>query len=300
MRIPFILACTLVLADTALAQTNVAAFVQGPQDRNAAGVANDFEISNGAPAKPLAMDFVRVVPGTFQMGCSAGDNGCSPDEQPAHAVRITKAFEIGKSEVTQAQWKSLMDTNPSESKGDDRPVENVSWNQAQEFLNRLNARKDGYHYRLPTEAEWEYAARAGSVGPWAGSVDAVAWYIKNSGRAPLDQASLNGLTLAAWQRIIADNGNQTHPVGQKQPNAWGLFDMAGNVLEWVQDWYGLDYYRTSPAIDPPGPSTGEYRVLRGGAWSLPADNARVSKRYTVPPSMGGTHLGFRAVRERLP
>ena len=99
--------------------------------------------------------------------------------------------------------------------------------------------------------------------------------------------------------MVAANENQTHPVGQKQPNALGLFDTGGNVLEWVQDWYGGDYYKISPAEDPQGPATGESRVARGGSWSLPADNARTARRYTVPPAMGGDHIGFRCVRERI-
>src|SRR5579863_7274195 len=127
------------------------------------------------------VEFVKIAPGEFVMGCSTGDTGCTADEKPAHRVQITKAFEIGKYEVTQAQWKAIMGSNPSTIKGDDHPVETVSKNDVHDFLAKLNARNDGYKYRLPTEAEWEYAARAGTTGPQPGSsLDEVAWYGANS------------------------------------------------------------------------------------------------------------------------
>ena len=153
---------------------------------------------------PLKWEFVRIPAGEFEMGCSSGDSDCLSLEKPQHHVRISKGFEMGKYLVTQAMWKSVMGTNPSRFKGADRPVERVSWNDVQEFLQRLNTQNDGYHYRLPTEAEWEYAARAGSTSSRYGELNAVAWYSGNSGK-------------------------ETHPVGQKQPNAWGLYDMLGNV-----------------------------------------------------------------------
>src|SRR5687767_1611201 len=129
---------------------------------------------------PVPMEFVRIEPGVFMMGCSQGDTKCFEREKPAREVRITKAFEIGKYEVTQSQWEQVMGSNPSEAKGADRPVEHVNWPRVQEFLERLNARNDGYRYRLPTEAEWEYSARAGTTGQYAGSLDAMAWYDMNS------------------------------------------------------------------------------------------------------------------------
>ena len=158
-----------------------------------------------------------------------GDAACAADEKPAHQVQITKPYEIGKYEVTQAQWMAVMGSNPSTTKGDNRPVETVSKNEAQDFLAKLTAMNDSYRYRLPTEAEWEYAARAGE--PLPVSLDAVAWYAANS-------------------------GNQTHPVGQKKPNAWGIYDMLGNVREWVSDLYAQDYYANSPAAAPTGPQGG--------------------------------------------
>ena len=164
------------------------------------------------------------------MGCSTGDNACNADEKPAHRVQITKAFEIGKYEVTQAQWQAVMGSNPSTIKGDDHPVETISKQDAQDFLAKLTARNDGYRYRLPTEAEWEYAARAGA--PLPASLDEVAWYAANS-------------------------DDESHPVGRKKPNAWGLYDMLGNVREWVSDQYAQNYYSNSPLADPAGPQAGQ-------------------------------------------
>jgi formylglycine-generating enzyme required for sulfatase activity len=229
--------------------------------------------SSDATGSRIAMEFVRIRPGTFMMGCSMSDGYCESNEKPAHEVRITKTFELGKYEVTQAQWRSVMGTNPSQFKGDTLPVETVSWSDAQEFLNRMNARRDGFHYRLPTEAEWEYAARAGSAGT-PGELDAMAWYYNNS-------------------------GNKTHPVGQKQANAWGLSDMLGNVYEWVQDWYGD--YPSGSAIDPAGPAAGALRVVRGGSWEyIIAWDARVSCRSSDDPSGGDATIGFRILREAIP
>ena len=268
---------------------------------------------NSAPAKnAIGMEFAKIAPGEFTMGCSSEDKNCSDDEKPAHRVQITKAFEIGKFEVTQAQWQAIMGSNPSANKGDDRPVETVSKNEVHEFLNRLNARNDGYKYRLPTEAEWEYAARAGSAEPTGAALDEVAWYAANS-------------------------GDETHPVGQKKPNAWGLYDMLGNVREWVEDQYSANYYSTSPLADPTGPAPGQgggrgrnfargggpveqqagpqrrggfgrggfgrgggrqLPVVRGGAWDNPASFVRLSARYHYyGPTLRVSDIGFRVVRE---
>ena len=182
-------------------------------------------------AKAGGMEFVKIPAGEFMMGCSPGDNLCNTDESPRHRVQITKSFEIGKYEVTQAQWTALMQTNPSSVKGDNRPVETVSKLEAQTFVAKLNAANDGYRYRLPTEAEWEYSARAGMDSPHSGPIDQVAWYSANS-------------------------EDETHPVGQKKPNTWGLYDMQGNVREWVSDFYSSNYYSVSPAVDPTGAQLG--------------------------------------------
>jgi formylglycine-generating enzyme required for sulfatase activity len=221
----------------------------------------------------IDMEFVRISPGEFVMGCSTGDNDCSDEEKPAHRVEITKPFEIGKYEVTQAEWVFVMGTNYSEFKGPNRPVENVTWLDTQEFLRRLNEKQDGYRYRLPTEAEWEFAARAGTAGPYSAEPDQIGWYTENSNA-------------------------QTHPVGQKKPNAWGLYDMNGNVWEWTQDWYDERYYQSSTTVNPTGPSSGRFHTMRGGSWVDQALNARASKRDYFEDS-ADFHIGFRCVRERL-
>jgi formylglycine-generating enzyme required for sulfatase activity len=189
--------------------------------------------------KAGGIEFVKLKAGEFMMGCSTGDGACNDDEKPAHRVRITRPFEIGKYEVTQAQWKDVMGSNPSVMKGDTRPVESISKGEAQEFLNKLNALNDGYRYRLPTEAEWEYAARAGTTGAYTGKLDDIAWHAGNS-------------------------EDESHPVGKKKPNEWGLYDMQGNVREWVQDFYAFDYYSSSPEAGPPAGARGGPGGLRGG------------------------------------
>ncbi len=212
---------------------------------------------------------VAVPAGEFEMGSSHGN----ADEQPVHRVRITKAFEIGKYEVTQTQWENVMrtahmkpdvQTNFSHFQGQNLPVESVTWDDTQEFLKRLNARDTTHTYRLPTEAEWEYACRGG------------------------------GGDHGAWFEANADN--QTHPVGTKMANSLGLFDMFGNVAEWVQDWYERDYYGMSPEADPRGPETGSYRVYRGGCWFDPPRNLRASYRGFDLPINKTYAVGFRVVR----
>ena len=230
------------------------------------------------PLEALAESMVFVAGGTFQMGATSEQGSdVQDDEKPVHSVTLSD-FYIGKYEVTQAQWKAVMGSNPSSLTGDDNlPVEHVRWNDVQEFIQKLNA-KTGKTYRLPTEAEWEYAARGGkkSLGyTYAGSntVGDVAWYEDNS-------------------------GDKTQPVGQKQPNELGLYDMSGNVWEWCQDWYGD--YSSSAQTNPTGPSSGTTRVLRGGSWNCSAWLCRVSLRFNAVPSDWYLNFGFRLVEGELP
>jgi formylglycine-generating enzyme required for sulfatase activity len=201
------------------------------------------------------------------MGSQTGD----ADERPVHEVTLSKGFYLQATEVTQAQWEAVMGRNPSEFEGPDRPVETVSWVDAQQFLRRLNEKEKDSRYRLSTEAEWEYACRAGGQEPdLADNLDEVAWWPGNS------------------------NG-ETHAVGQKKPNAWGLFDMRGNAWEWVQDWYGA--YSPGRQIDPKGPDPGEDRVLRGGSWlNADTDYFRCAFRYYSRPALRGINRGFRCAR----
>jgi TonB family protein len=219
----------------------------------------------------IGMDFVLIPAGTYMMGSDTGDN----DEKPIHRVRLSKAFYLGKYEVTQGQWQAVMGTNPSDFKGDANvPVKNVSWEDVQEFIRKLNTKEGGLKYRLPTEAEWEYAARAGTTTVYGFGNDErqlgeYAWYGENSWRT-------------------------THPVGQKKPNAWGLYDMYGNVWEWVQDWYGP--YTAGSAVDPAGPASGSTRVRRGGGWGFVAGGYRSADRGNDPPGYRGGFLGLRLLR----
>jgi formylglycine-generating enzyme required for sulfatase activity len=220
-------------------------------------------------------EFVPIAGGEFLMGASAGEPTAFDDEKPQHLVRITGSFELGKYLVTQSEWESVMGTNPSSFRGPRLPVECVSWHDAQDFLQKLNQRRDGYSYRLPTEAEWEYAARAGTTTMYPGLLDSIAWNDKNS-------------------------GSETHPVGRKAANRWGLYDVIGNVSEWCQDWFDPGYYATSPLCDPPGPAAGTKRVRRGGSWGTPDEDCRVSCRYMGAPDARYVGFGFRCLREARP
>jgi formylglycine-generating enzyme required for sulfatase activity len=210
------------------------------------------------------IEMVLIPAGEFTMGETGGE----PDEQPAHRVTISQPFYLGRYEVTQAQWKQIMGNNPSKFVGDDLPVDSVSWNDVQTFLQRLNEAGDPFFYRLPTEAEWEYACRAGGTGKYAGNLDAMAWYFDNA-------------------------GGRTHPVGRKEPNAFGLYDMHGNVREWCQDWYDDLYYKKTPSEDPTGPTNGTWRVIRGGSYFANAAACRSAVRYKLDPELKLDSVGFR-------
>ena len=185
--------------------------------------------------------------------------------------------------------------------GDSYPMYYVSWEEAQAFIRKLNEANDGYTYRLPSEAEWEYAARAGTTGDYAGNLDAMAWYGNNSGNNPLDAAAIWANDKANYFKRITENGGQTHPVGQKQPNSFGLYDMHGNVWEWCQD-----YYQDSYAGAPTDGSTwlsgkdSRYRVLRGGSWGSYADGCRSADRRRNEPGGRVSRNGFRVVASARP
>ena len=216
------------------------------------------------------IELVFVKGGCFQMGDTFG--GGEADERPVHEVCIAD-FSIGKYEVTQAEWQAVMGSNPSTFTGDRRPVENVSWGDTQAFIARLNE-QTGRRYRLPTEAEWEYAARSGGKKEnWAGTsnpshLDNHAWYDTNS-------------------------EEKTHVVGAKRPNGLGIYDMSGNVREWVEDRYEAVWYQESPRDNPAGPMAGLARVYRGGGWSSSARHVRASSRGGLLPDNRINNLGFR-------
>ena len=215
----------------------------------------------------VMLDLVLIRPGKFMMGSENGER----NEKPVHEVTISQPFYLGKYEVTQAQWEAVMGSNPSESKGIYLPVECVSWEDCQNFIKKLNCKGVGT-FRLPTEAEWEYACRAGTTGDHAGKIDEMAWYGKM-------------------------NEFRKQPVGMKKANPWGLYDMHGNVFEWCQDWYGD--YSQDKQTDPKGATDGAGRVIRGGSLYYDADDCRSAYRYPFPvsPLHRDILLGFRLVRE---
>lgn len=213
---------------------------------------------------------IFIPAGEFDMGSNKND-----DEKPIHKVRID-SFYIGRYEITQEEWKAVMKNNPSKFKGKNLPVDQVSWNDAQEYLNKLS-QITGKRYRLPTEAEWEYACRAGSkteycFGNNKSELLKYAWYDKNA-------------------------GNQTHQVGMKKPNAWGLYDMHGNVFEWCQDWYSFSYHNDSLAANHQNPFFNGDRVVRGGSWVYNAEVVRSASRLSYDPDSRYCSVGFRCIRE---
>ena len=227
----------------------------------------DYFLVNG-----VSLEMVYVEGGSFDMGATTeqGSNADS-DEKPVHSVTLSDYY-IGKCEVTQELWEAVMGSNPSNLKGAQNPVENVSWNDCQNFISRLNS-LTGRTYRLPTEAEWEYAARGGNKSrhykySGSGNIGNVAWCADNS-------------------------GYKTYAVGTKSPNELGIYDMSGNVWEWCSDRYGG--YSAGAQTNPQGPSSGSRRVCRGGSWCLSADYCRVSHRFSYDPGFSSDYYGLRLV-----
>ena len=218
----------------------------------------------------ISIEMVKVEAGTFMMGATPEMEKPNSDEKPLHQVTLINDYYMGKYEVTQALWEAVMGSNPSYFKGDNLPVEKVSWNDCQEFISKLNS-LTGRKFRLPTEAEWEYAARGGKKSrgyQYSGNsnITDVAWYDGNS-------------------------GSKTHPVGTKQANELGIYDMSGNVYEWCLDWYGS--YSSSSQTNPTGADSGSFRVFRGGGWGIYARGCRLSYRYIFTPDDRRSYLGLR-------
>jgi sulfatase modifying factor 1 len=234
---------------------------------------DDFGIFVGFRVEKVGFLFRWIPPGRFLMGSPENEEGRWGLEGPVHEVVIRAGFWLGTTPVTQAQWKGVMCTKPSYFKGEDRPVEEVSWDEAVEMTARLAGQIPGIYSRLPTEAEWEYACRAGTETRWSFGED----------EAALEQH--------AWYDKNCDG--QTHPVGLKRPNGWGLKDMHGGVWEWCQDWFGP--YPGESVLNPTGPENGSNRVIRGGSWGYSARDCRSAYRSGYDPGGRGRNLGFRLV-----
>ncbi len=248
----------------------------------------------------IGMEFVVIPAGEFLMGISVDEMsrlirlyGFSlkrewiEDEMPQHRVRISRPFYLGKYEVTQGQWEAVMGNNPSRFKGENRPVETISWEDVQAFIRRLNTRESGVTYRLPTEAEWEYAARG----------DDGRRYPRGNQFDP-SRLNLCGQNCASeWKKRTANDGDGgTASVGSYEggQSSFGVYDMAGNTWEWVQDVYGP--YAAEPVTDPQGPATGPFRVIRGGSWDNDPGLCRTTSRLRIPPDHRFDFLGFRLLR----
>lgn len=273
-------------------------------------------VETRVPAGPQAGDirvnprdglrYAFVPPGTFRMGCaSAGDEPCRDSEKPAREVRITKGFWMGQTEVTVEAYKRFARVAgkqmPAEPVFQDRklnpnwsletlPITMVDWNDARGYCEWAGL-------RLPTEAEWEYAARAGTSGSIYAALDDVAWYANNSGDSRVDADEIISKDAGNYLKRFGANGNRPRPVGQKAANAFKLYDMLGNVWEWTADWYKDRYESENPERDPQGAPGGEFRVLRGGSWGNKASDVRASNRIRNRPAVRNYGSGFRCTGE---
>jgi formylglycine-generating enzyme required for sulfatase activity len=253
------------------------------------------------PAKENSADglkYVWIPPGTFLMGCSPGDSECYEREKPAHPVTLTRGFWMGQTEVRVSAFKLFAEATGKEMPSapafnsnwanGNMPMTRVNWNDASEYCTWAGG-------RLPTEAEWEYAARGGSPDARYGALDDIAWYVDNSGAQHLDGARILKEDINDYNKMVADNGNRPHAPARKSANGFGLYDTLGNLWEWVNDWYDPKYYAASPAQDPEGPGTGQYHVVRGGSWYHYERLSRVSYRVPVKPDDRNDYYGFRCV-----
>jgi formylglycine-generating enzyme required for sulfatase activity len=302
--------CLFVLVNFLLALNGPLAHAQ-PRTRDGA---KSNRLADGAHAPGLlkqnaadGLKYVWIPPGTFLMGCSPGDTECQISEKPAHQVQITKGFWIGQTKVTVGAYKRYAKENgatlPDDPKMYDRmlnpgwsqnamPMVDVNWLQAREYCSWAQG-------RLPTEAEWEYAARGGSAQARYGRLDEIAWYADNSGKERIESTQIASADASNYVKRINANDNNTHDVARKSPNGFGLFDTLGNAWEWVNDRYQDDYYLGSPAVDPMGPRSGELRVLRGGAWNAKPSVVRVSYRGGHQEAYRAVNMGFRCVGEMV-
>ncbi len=263
---------TVTLIGILVGQVNLIALAQASTTPNASNSNNREAVTPGTLiSNRLGMKFAYTPAGTFQMG--------DKDYGPIHTVTLSQGFFLGRTEVTQAQWVAVMGRLPTKCQngkfkrefiGNNKPIICVSWDDVKKYIRKLNARGEG-SYRLPTEAEWEYAARAGTTGDYAGNLDAMAWYLNNS-------------------------ENKTHEVATKQPNGWGLYDMHGNVWEWVVEELVGDHPSGS-GTDPQGATPNSYRVIRGGGFFNSAGFLRSAGRGGDIPS-GANYIGFRLIRTR--
>ncbi|HSH94671.1 MAG TPA: formylglycine-generating enzyme family protein [Roseimicrobium sp.] len=241
------------------------------------------------------ISFIRIPAGSFTMGTGDASQAelkklehwtrFNEQERPAKTVTLSKGFLIGKFEITQKQWRDIMPNNktPSAFKGDTLPVDSVSWDEVQVFIREINKKEKSNKYRLPTEAEWEYCARAGGNGTFGLGQAKVAITFEN----------IDGF---AWHKENSEK--KTQPVGKNKPNAWGVYDMAGNVWEWCQDWHDPAWYAKMPAQDPINKADGNTeRVIRGGSWFLDVQHLRPANRSANPPNSKTSYLGFRLVRD---